>query len=202
MIEPCVVVLAAGSSERMGQPKQLLKLGGRPFIERVVAAAGSRDVVVVVAPGEAEVRTAAGENTRLTFVENPDPDRGSWSSLLTAIDALPRSRPIVVLLVDMPEVDRHIVDRLVEQATDRRAWAAVCVYVAGVRKHPVYLSAAAQDAARQRNVPNRLWSLLVDDPPQPVLPVTIDRPAPIDVDTPEDYVELLRRTGTHPEPPG
>ena len=46
-----VLVLAAGASTRLGQPKQLVKLGGRPalhiVVSNAVALAGNAVTVVV-----------------------------------------------------------------------------------------------------------------------------------------------------------
>ncbi|HEU4653267.1 MAG TPA: NTP transferase domain-containing protein, partial [Steroidobacteraceae bacterium] len=38
---PHVIVLAAGASRRLGEPKQLVKIGGRPLLHRVVSNATS-----------------------------------------------------------------------------------------------------------------------------------------------------------------
>ena len=49
------IVLAAGMSTRMGQPKQLLSLGGRAAIEWIAEVVGQRlDEVVVVLGHRAE----------------------------------------------------------------------------------------------------------------------------------------------------
>lgn len=192
------VVLAAGSSERMGQPKQLLKLQGRTLLECAVAAAATDSVcgvVVVLAPDTTEQRAVLDGWEGVRIVENPEPQRGNWSSLRVALETIPDSDGVVVLLGDMPEVGSQMTEHLVGEAHAQNAWATVSVYEDEAPNHPVYLSARARNAAAERNVPRRLWSLLVDDPPQPVLHVTFDRPAPLDVDTPEDYVELLRTAG-------
>ena len=58
------VVLAAGGSTRMGQPKQLLPVGGEPMVRRVTAAACTAalaQVVVVVGAHADAVRQAIHE---------------------------------------------------------------------------------------------------------------------------------------------
>ncbi len=58
------IILAAGASTRMGEPKQLLPVGGQPMVRRVteaVCAAGLAQVVVVIgAHAEAVGQAVAG----------------------------------------------------------------------------------------------------------------------------------------------
>ena len=52
------IVLAAGSSKRMGKLKQLLPLGGKPVIMHSLDAiieSGITDIVVVLNPAEKEI---------------------------------------------------------------------------------------------------------------------------------------------------
>lgn len=72
------VVLAAGSSSRMGVNKLLLPLGGSTVLRRAVAAAAAADldpVLVVLGP---ERERALAELGELAFapVVNPEPGRG------------------------------------------------------------------------------------------------------------------------------
>ncbi len=58
------IVLAAGRSRRMGEPKAFLRLDGRSFLERAVRAlreGGCEDVVVVAGPREDDVSRQVAE---------------------------------------------------------------------------------------------------------------------------------------------
>ena len=53
-------MLAAGSSRRMGSPKQLLRIGGRPLLEVVVGHANASrldEVLVVLGAAADEIRS-------------------------------------------------------------------------------------------------------------------------------------------------
>jgi molybdenum cofactor cytidylyltransferase len=102
------IVLAAGTSSRMGdRNKLLLEAGGEPLVRRAVRAAleaGLDPVVVVVGHEAGRVRDAlAGLGCRV--VDNPDYESGMTTSLRAGMAALPEGTPAaVMLLADMPRV--------------------------------------------------------------------------------------------------
>jgi molybdenum cofactor cytidylyltransferase len=192
------VVLAAGESERMGGvAKQLLRFGAHTMAATVVAHAEAShlDRVVVVTGRDADAVTGSLQPHRATIVHNPDYREGNVSSLECGLANAGDAAAVMVLLADMPGVDRRIIDAMIEEWRRSTPWAAVAVYRDGVPNHPFLLSADAIAAMRQ--IPGRkvLWRLLVDDAPQPVVEVPVARDAPIDVDTPDDYVAALRQMG-------
>jgi CTP:molybdopterin cytidylyltransferase MocA len=82
------VILAAGASSRMGQPKALLEYKGETFLHRL---AGMLDevcgrVVVVLGYDEERVRAAVPEGAETTV--NPAPERGMLSSLQCGLRAV------------------------------------------------------------------------------------------------------------------
>lgn len=192
------VVLAAGSSERMGGvPKQLLRFGTRTMAGMVVANAEASllDRVVVVTGAAADAVAGSLGVRRATIVHNPDHAAGNVTSLLRAVDAAGAPDAILLLLADMPAVDTEIIDAFVALWRATQPWGAVAVYADGVPNHPFLLSSAAVTAMPQQDGSKVLWRLLVADAPHDVERLAFDRPAPVDVDTPEDYVEALAQLG-------
>ncbi len=102
------IVLAAGTSSRMGgRNKLLLEAGGEPLVRRAARAAleGGLDPVVVVVGHEAERVRGALAGLACRTVDNPDYERGMTSSLRAGIAALPEGTPAaVMILADMPGV--------------------------------------------------------------------------------------------------
>jgi len=112
------VVLAAGTSSRMGENKLFLRIGAESVLRRAVrtALAAGLDPVLVVLGHEAE--RARGELAGLgcTPVLNPDYLRGIHSSLRAGIAAVPEGIPAaLVLLADMPFVTRHMLAAVVDR---------------------------------------------------------------------------------------
>jgi molybdenum cofactor cytidylyltransferase len=194
------VVLAAGSSQRMGSTtKQLLPFGDKTMVATVVqqAEASQLDRVVVVTGADARAVTGSIGARRATIVHNERYEQGNVTSLLRAVDAAGAAEAVLLLLGDMPGVDVAIIDAFVARWRESRPWAAVAVYAGGVPNHPFLLSAAAVAALPQQDGSKLLWSLLVANPPHPVARLEFAREAPIDVDTVADYEVALRQLG-HP----
>jgi molybdenum cofactor cytidylyltransferase len=188
------VVLAAGSSRRMGRPKQLLPVDGRPLLEGVVArACASRlDEVVVVLGANAEAITAAVALGRARAVVNPDHASGMSSSLRAGLAALgPGVDRAVVILGDQPAVSAALLDELLDLQA-RSGLPAAALGFGGLLHPPVVLRRELWGdlAELEGDVGCRA---LIRARPELVaaLPVSEDARHPVDVDTPEDYRRLV-----------
>jgi molybdenum cofactor cytidylyltransferase len=109
------VVLAAGSSARMGTNKLLLRIGGESVIRRAVRRAleARLDPTLVVLGHEPD--RIGGELAGLPWrpAVNPDPSRGKSSSVRVGIGALPPEVvAAVVVLADMPLVTAAMIAEL------------------------------------------------------------------------------------------
>ena len=112
------VVLAAGSSTRMGRNKLLLDLGGETLVRRVVrAAVGAGVDQVVVVLGHEELRVCAElDGLPCTPVVNPDHAEGAGTSVRTGVRQVAAGTDaIVVVLADMPFVTAEMIATLVRR---------------------------------------------------------------------------------------
>ncbi len=186
------VVLAAGAATRMGRPKQLMPYCEVPLLQHAVDAAerSQLDRVVVVTGAyaddvEGELRTA-----RAVTVRNPDFRRGNMSSLECGASAVPDAGAYLLLMGDHPDVSVDVIDAMVALWRDEQPWGAVTAYRDRVA-HPFVLSQAALREALDIGGPKLLWRLLAEDGTGRVLRIRVERDAPLDVNTPEDYGELV-----------
>lgn len=112
------IVLAAGRSSRMGQQNKLLAdIGGKPMVRHTVEAAlASRAAPVVVVTGHMAAEVAAAlDGLDVTLAANPDYATGLASSLKVGVRVLQGNQDgILVLLGDMPCIERGHIDRLIE----------------------------------------------------------------------------------------
>jgi molybdenum cofactor cytidylyltransferase len=111
------VLLAAGSSTRMGANKLLLSLGGQAVVRRAVQSAidSGVDRVVVVLGHEADLVRAQIEDLACEVIVNPDHERGVGTSLHAGIRAATSADAVVVLLADMPFVSAEMIRGVVER---------------------------------------------------------------------------------------
>ncbi len=113
------VVLAAGQSRRMGQPKMVLPWGQTTVIGQVVSIllqAGLSQVVVVTGGAGAQV-TEALQGQPVRLVENPAYADGEMlSSVQVGLAALPVDCPAaLIVLGDQPQIEASVVRALLER---------------------------------------------------------------------------------------
>ncbi len=136
------LILAGGASRRIGEPKPFLEIGGRPLLERLLAATESLgDVVLAVddparfvaalgrvgwepAPGAAPAEFRRGARKAL-IVADPEPGQGPLAGLASGLAAIETGYCWVVSC-DLPfvtgELGTWLLDRL-ELAMHRRGVA-------------------------------------------------------------------------------
>jgi len=133
------IVLAAGTSSRMGFNKMLLSLDGETLLRRTVkraSAAGLAPVVVVLGH---EADRARGELANLPCqpILNADYARGINVSLQTGLAAVPADAiAAVVILADMPFVTAPMIAALVERYRQGAAPLVISDY-AGINAPPM-----------------------------------------------------------------
>jgi len=102
------IILAAGASRRMGQPKQLMEVEGEAFVRRAarVALEAICDPVIVVLGYRAEEVGASLTGLPVATVINTAWDEGMASSIRAGINAVPQGATAALLLAcDQPAVD-------------------------------------------------------------------------------------------------
>lgn len=195
------IVLAAGTSSRMGAHKLLLPLGDRPIIAHIVAAVLSCAVspVVVILGRDADRVTSALPPQDVTVVVNPDYATGMASSLRAGMDALPaQSLGAILLLGDQPLVTPALIASVLAEA-NAHPGAIVSASFGGQRGHPVYfprhlfgeLSMIQGDEGGRNVIARHGASLLLVDWP--------DISAGLDVDTMDEYARLKSLWAAHSE---
>lgn len=196
------VVLAAGTSSRMGELKQLLTYQGQPLLRHVVDIVNqsSVDKIMVVVGHRLQEVTAALDGLPLQIVINHDYASGQSSSVKAGVKALGNcnSNPevktdragVLFVLGDQPLLKPETINLLIEGFL--RHGGIIAPYYQGKRGNPVLFDLsfrpefeALQGDAGAREIitrhPELLHKIEVTDPG--IL---------VDVDTPED-LELLAK---------
>jgi molybdenum cofactor cytidylyltransferase len=189
-----LAVLAAGSSTRLGQPKQLLDVDGQPLLTRTLdAGRRSRLEPKLLILGHAADQIQSQVTTHdYQVIENTHAHTGQASSLKAALRALPDDAAgVVIALGDQPLVPPGLLDRLAD-AFNPETDAAV---------RPQYADGPGNPLLLGRSLFAELCELIGDVGARDVLRANAARvrsidegavPTPRDVDTWDDYAALLR----------
>jgi molybdenum cofactor cytidylyltransferase len=186
------LILAAGMGTRMGRNKLLLDVGGQPLVKHVIdaAAEGGCYVVNVVYSDEA-VRERIGST--VACVANPDASSGQASSIRIGLQSLPEELAgALIMLGDQPLVGSRTVAMLL------RAWRRE-----GARPATAATYGSAEGWRPPLVVDRSLWPDLMElqgdegarvlfrERPD-LLDTVLSGGRPEDVDTPEDYANIVR----------
>jgi len=194
---PPLILLAAGSSRRTGSPKGLFRLADAFWIEAQLAAyaaaGGTQATVVLGFHAEAFFKSCpwlgAGEFEGLPVVtvHNPDPDRGPFTSLQTALAVT--VAPCFILPIDVPAPQTAVWQAL---AISLHHSAATQPTFEGRGGHPVLVGRAFADHLRGLPADARLDEQLRSLPPPQRLRLPVDDERVVrNLNTPEDWATFL-----------
>ncbi len=209
------IILAAGRSSRMGSPKQLLEVDGRPLIAHVIDTAARTtldELIIVVGHAAPPIREAiavtiagAGKGRMpMRVVEVESAEQGISESLRTGIRAASSkgADAVAVLLGDEPDVRARAIDRCLERyrggadsELTERPQIVRAVYVGEHTRRPghpvVFDSIVFPEIDRLDG--DRGARTVIEALPSRVVEVQIAGSAPVDIDTPEDLEARRRR---------
>lgn len=183
-----IVILAAGNSSRMGQPKQLLQYQGRSFIRRITQEAISVvSEVVVVLGAYSEMIKPELEDLNVCMVVNAAWETGMAGSVTTGLNALAGVEQVILAVADQPFVTAALFSGMITQQVVSGKGIVACSY-SGIAGTPVlfdqrYFSAllalTGEEGAR------RILRANTED----VATVDFEAGA-MDIDTKEDFDQL------------
>jgi molybdenum cofactor cytidylyltransferase len=192
------VILAAGASSRMGRPKQLLDIGGKPLLQRVLDEASAStlsEIVIVLGNAAPQVERALRLPERARVVVNARHAEGVSTSLIAGVRALDDGVAAAAVLLGDTVVPAQLIDHVIAVYGGGAAAVVRPAHIAGVERvpgHPVivareiwpYLFALRGDRGlRDVIAAQRDW----------LTELEVEAPAPTDIDTPEDYARARAR---------
>jgi molybdenum cofactor cytidylyltransferase len=188
-----VLILAAGASTRLGQPKQLVKLGGRPVLHRVVSNAVSlagHAVTVVIGAHAREMTHLLGHSPASVIV-NRSWEEGMGSSLRFGIAALPPAcEAVLVLLGDQVGVTLDDLKRLASAWQGEESMLAASAYDGHMGVPAIFPRICFSELAELRG--DQGARKILERNSYRLVRVLMPNAA-LDLDTPEDLVALTER---------
>ena len=184
------IILAAGQSKRMGQPKMLLPWGTSTVIEHVITTflnAGIEDVIVVTGGAREQVEGPISQYP-VRKVHNNDYATGEMlSSIQCALRAMPdEARAALIGLGDQPQVQDKSVRLICEAYRDSQSRLIVPSFQMR-RGHPWLVARPLWSEILALKPPESLRDFL-NRHAQEIRYVNVDNQSVLaDLDTPEDY---------------
>jgi molybdenum cofactor cytidylyltransferase len=194
-----IIILAAGSSSRMGQPKQLLRCAGESLLSRAIRVALETPYrpVIVVLGSQAETLQEELAATEARLVVNQEWAEGMSSSIRCGLRALETAvrgatEAAILMLCDQPFVTSGIIRRLVETYLAQRPLFVASEYQTKDGKTQgvpaLFSSSLFAELMELRGAAGARRIIARHEAAGSIIAVP---EAAFDVDTPDDYLALL-----------
>ena len=187
-----VLILAAGSSSRLGQSKQLVKFEGQSLLQRTAAIALTcSEKVAVVLGSQFDRHQKDIAQLPVAIIQNTAWQKGMGSSLKVGMQKIlslwPATTEIIVLVCDQPRVTSELMQRLIDRSHHSIKQAICCSYqnTLGVpalfkkEMFPHLLQVSDSEGAKK----------LIQQNPDKVDSVQFEG-GKLDIDTPEDLQQI------------
>ena len=189
-----IILLAAGSSSRMGQSKQLLKIEGEQLLlksTKLALASMANKVIVVLGANESAHRKVI-EQLPIEIITNKDWQRGMGSSLKKGMKELlliaPKMEAVLVMVCDQPLLTAEHLNQIIKKFELTKS-PIVASYYSGSAGVPALFYKSLFE--KLLNVDDQSGAKKIILQHKEVVQ-TIDFPqGSIDLDTPEDYQPFI-----------
>jgi molybdenum cofactor cytidylyltransferase len=187
------IILAAGSSSRMGNPKQLLEWHNRPLLAHALTNIREilHDRVIVVLGAHAELIQTSIDLGDVTSIVNSQWQEGMASSIRVGIKALPTSATaVLIMLCDQPLINAEHIQNLLSGWQHAPTLIAVSEYHQSVGVPVVFPAEFFTDLLALKGV--RGAKPLILDFKDRLLKIPLPE-AEVDIDKPEDFEFLINQ---------
>jgi molybdenum cofactor cytidylyltransferase len=188
------IVLAAGASRRLGQPKQLLMRGGETLLARSIrlaCEAGARPVLVVLGALHERIRATVALDD-VIWVVNENWEQGIASSIHAGVNALDgvgsTVSGVLILSCDQPRLTAAHLRALTESFTAQDEPSIVVSEYVGAHGIPAIFPRSAFPDLLVLSGDKGARALLAQ-PPCPLIALPFEG-GEVDIDQPADLAEL------------
>ena len=188
-----IIILAAGSSSRLGEPKQQVLFKGKTLLQNAIETAQKTACkpVIVVLGANAEKIQSTIQNPEIIITQNSDWQQGMGSSIRVGLQQLLQTdaeiNNVILLVCDQPFVTSELLKKLIATKAETGKKIVVCTYAETIGTpvlfdkmyFPELMNLQGQDGAK------KLLKKFETEVATILFPF-----GEIDIDTPEEYAAL------------
>lgn len=188
-----LILLAAGGSSRMGQPKQQLPFKKGNLLQHAAQVAidsGCKPVIAVLGAASDQTSQSLGEYP-IQVVENLDWPSGMASSiqvgLQAALELAPELKGVMLMVCDQPFVTAHLLRKMKTEWLNSGRGIVACSYAGTMGTPALFAREYFQDIQALEGQEGAKKVLFAYRPSISLIPFPLGQ---VDIDTPEDYQNL------------
>ncbi len=192
MAKVSAIILAAGTSSRMGDDNKLfLDLKGKPIIEWVLEAVAQSDVdeIILVGSELSMNRLVQFEDRKIRPIENPDYKSGMTSSIQAGVAAANPENGLMICLGDIPLIRTETLNQLILAFEGQNI---VVPTYKGQKGNPVIFPSSLRQAILDHKEPEGCKGVVQANKKLVKLIEVDDEGILRDVDTHEQYLDIGR----------
>jgi molybdenum cofactor cytidylyltransferase len=187
------IIVAAGASRRLGQPKQLVLIDGEPLLQRVIrfAAGAGANPVLVVLGAHRQIIEEAIDFGIATVLVNCEWEEGMSSSIRTGVKAVSTGTEapgVMLMTCDQPRVTPEHLRKMIEAFEAQEGTALVASIYAGVRGTPAIFPRTMFAELLELRGDKGARAMLANAP-VPIVEIQLEG-GEIDIDRPKDLAGL------------
>ena len=186
------IVLAAGQSTRMGEPKMLMPWGKSTVLQTVISTlqtSGMKDIIVVTGGARQHVESLVGKSVQTVFNKEYASEQ-MLVSIQVGLEAKMREAgAALVCLGDQPQIQERSV-RLIIGAWNQNSAAIIIPSYEKRRGHPWLIARKYWDEIMSMSADQTMRDFF-DRHKGDIFYVNVETPSVLqDLDTPEDYLKF------------
>ena len=186
-----ILILAAGASSRMGQPKQLLPFANKTLIQLSIETAldsHCKNIYCVVGANANAVIENIGDYP-IHIIQNPNYQQGLSSSIKAGLEVLEKENfeAVLITLADQPKINSSHLNSLINTWKDHPYQAVATRYKDNIGVPTLFPKHYFKDLKALTG--DKGARTLLNKSKKDFLAISFEELA--DIDTPEDYQKLL-----------
>jgi len=189
-----LIILAAGASTRLGQPKQNLRFQNKTLLQNAIEtglASGCRPLIVVLGANADQIHLPA-KHEDVEIIVNSQWPEGMASSIRVAINAIQKDssvKAVIIMLCDQPYVNVELLERLQKKQFETSKPIIACAYNNSVGVPALFSRSIFNDLLLLAG--NEGAKKIIKNHPDNVATILFEKGG-IDIDTMDDYERLIK----------